>query len=393
MAGAAPQPKSAAGEPVAAIWPDAETIPGSTDFRAALGHSLRNYFPTLFVIGFGILFYTTLSQYFIRQYHIEWTPKLGDHVASLTIDMPFALQFFALIYAVVLIPYYLARPGHASSAATAFAYLSRRARKIGAAEPSETEKQAMLCLLLKFIFVPFCIHGMLVYLVYLNAQIVEFSLIGASGAWPDAFSFYNSHLHYFILNLIFLFDFVPFVIGYLIQAKTLGNEIVSVDSSLLGWTVCLMCYPPFNAAVVELLPFQVFDLVPAYPTFSVAVHLALNATLLICFALYASASVSLGFKCSNLTNRGTVDSGLYGTIRHPAYVFKNIAWWIGALPFFYTLLQQSILTGVWAMVCLGGWSGIYMLRAIREERHMLSGNNGYQEYTQRVRYRFVPGLL
>lgn len=392
MAGAADRTSSPADAPASAE-PRSFVFAGQQKGTLAFRECLINYLPTLLVIGFGIAFYTTLSRYFMRLYKISWTPEFGGHAASLTIDMATALQFFALLYAVLLIPYYLARPGKPSSAAVAAAYVWRRARKVGLSQPTEAEKQGMLCLLLKFIFIPFCIHGMLVYCTYLNGQVTQFANLYQSGAWPDAFSFYNTHLHFFILNLIFLADFVPFVIGYLIQAKILDNEIVSVDARLSGWAVCLVCYPPFNAAVVELLPFQVFDQVPAYPALSATSHLALNGLLLLFFAMYASASLSLGFKCSNLTNRGIVSSGLYGRMRHPAYFFKNLAWWLGAMPYFLTLLKTSPMTGLWAMACLAGWSGIYVLRALNEERHLLEGDNGYRAYAEKVRYRFIPGVL
>lgn len=364
---------------------------------SALARCLSDYLPTIALIGIGLLFYTRLSQYFIGQYRIRWTPTFGDFAAPFVVDMPLALQCFAALYAVVLIPYYLARPHARSSASVAWDYVQRTGvcilRRMGWQQPAEAERQALLCLLLKFIFIPFCIHGMLVYLAYLNRQFTEFDALQKTLADIDVWSFYNQHFHYFLLNLIFLVDFIPFVIGYLIQAKSLDNEIVSVDSSLAGWAVCLLCYPPFNAAMVQLIPFQVYDLAPAYPDFSKAVHLVLNVAMLVCFALYASASVSLGFKCSNLTNRGVVASGLYGVIRHPAYVFKNAAWWLGALPIFIMQMQQSFLSGLWAMLCLAGWTFLYGLRAIREERHLLSDGNGYREYQKQVPYRFVPGVV
>jgi hypothetical protein len=36
---------------------------------------------------------------------------------------------------------------------------------------------------------------------------------------------------------------------------------------------------------------------------------------------------------------------------------------------------------------------LYVLRAITEERHLLMGRNGYAEYSQRVRWRFIPRIV
>ena len=387
-------------DPSADAAAEASRLPSAS---AGKGHSelkrcLCSYAATMTVVVIGLYFYTALSPYYISLYHLSWTPMLAGHVAPVTIDLPLALRTFAAVYALVLLPYYALRPGRLSNAHTMFRFIFRRIASWSAATPAErhghladVDKQAMLCLLLKFIFIPFCIHGLVAYLAYTNDQIAGLRelLAGASGI--DLFSFYNSHLHYLILNMIFLVDFFPFVVGYLVQARILDNEVVSVDASLGGWLACLACYPPFNVAMAALLPWQVVDLAPAYPTFSIVTHLALNAVLLTCFGFYAYASVSLGFKCSNLMHRGIVRRGLYRAVRHPAYLFKNLAWWTGAIPLLVNLAQTSLKEFFWTGFCLAGWSCIYGLRALSEERH-LSRHADYRAYMQQVPFRFIPGV-
>jgi hypothetical protein len=39
-----------------------------------------------------------------------------------------------------------------------------------------------------------------------------------------------------------------------------------------------------------------------------------------------------------------------------------------------------------------GWTAIYALRALTEERHLLLRDNGYAQYATAVRWRFVPGI-
>ena len=145
-------------------------------------------------------------------------------------------------------------------------------------------------------------------------------------------------------------------------------------------------------AVAALLPLQVLEMAPVYPTFSKTAHLLVNGMLLAFFGCYAWASVSLGFKCCNLMHRGIVRGGLYGKIRHPAYVFKNLAWWTAALPVLAGLAHASTKAFLWSLFCLGGWSAIYVWRAICEERH-LSRHSDYRDYVKRVPYRFIPGVL
>ncbi|MET0963617.1 MAG: DUF1295 domain-containing protein [Noviherbaspirillum sp.] len=341
----------------------------------------------------GVYFYTALSPYYAALYQLNWRPMLAGYASPVAISLPHVLWFFAALYALALPPYYLVRRGRWSHAWTLLHCLWRRCAHWLGGRPyrpaSEAERQAMLCLLLKFIFIPFCIHGLIAYLAYTNDQLLGLSDLLRE---QDLFTLYNTRLHALILNIIFLVDFLPFVIGYLIQARMLDNEVVSVDASLSGWLACLVCYPPFNIAATALLPWQVLEMAPVYPMFSATAHLLVNGMLIAFFACYAWSSVSLGFKCSNLMHRGIVSAGLYRRIRHPAYVFKNLAWWTGALPLLASLAQTSVQAFFWSVFCLGGWSGIYVLRALCEERH-LSRHADYREYMKRVPRRFIPRLL
>jgi protein-S-isoprenylcysteine O-methyltransferase Ste14 len=389
-AGLALPNRSAAAEPAASQPASSIAENGAFEWKRCVG----SYAATMVVIAVGLCFYTVLSPYYISLYQLSWTPRLGGHIAPVTIDLPLALKIFALVYALILPPYYAFRRGRFSNSYAMFRCLFRRLLPWKAQQSrhhADEDRQAMLCLLLKFIFIPFCIHGLVAYLAYANAQIVGLSELTASGSRMSMVAFYNSHLHYLILNLIFLVDFFPFVVGYLVQARFLDNEVVSVDASPGGWFACLVCYPPFNVAMAALLPWQVVDLAPAYPAFPVAVHFAINTVLLAFFAFYAWASVSLGFKCSNLMHRGIVCRGLYRRIRHPAYLFKNLAWWTGAIPLLVGLAQTSLKSFFWTSFCIAGWTFIYILRSLAEERH-LSRHADYRLYMEQVRFRFIPGI-
>ena len=103
------------------------------------------------------------------------------------------------------------------------------------------------------------------------------------------------------------------------------------------------------------------------------------------FAVYVWASVALGFKASNLTNRGIVAKGPYKYVRHPAYASKNLSWWIMAIPFIIS--QGAVAVLGMAIVTFG-----YFLRALTEERH-LSMDPDYVEYCKKVKYMFIPGII
>ena len=81
-------------------------------------------------------------------------------------------------------------------------------------------------------------------------------------------------------------------------------------------------------------------------------------------------------------------------MRHPAYAAKNLAWWIGALPNLYAIFASgNARHAAYSLLALCGWTLIYALRAITEERHLLLTDNGYAEYMTRVKWRFIPGVI
>jgi len=188
---------------------------------------------------------------------------------------------------------------------------------------------------------------------------------------------YNS-----IFHLLFIVDVGIALIGYTFASRWLDNRTRSVDMTPLGWFVALACYPPFNSFISE--NFVHYDGLDTHDIFTsdVAITIILGL-LIVLYTIYVWATVALGFKFSNLTNRGIVSSGPYRFVRHPAYAAKNIAWLID-----YTY----VYTNIWATLAFFIWNGIYIVRALTEERH-LGHDPAYRAYEKQVKYRFIPGVL
>lgn len=180
------------------------------------------------------------------------------------------------------------------------------------------------------------------------------------------------------IDLMIFVDVAYFTVGYLVELPFLKNTIRSVEPTLLGWFVCLVCYPPFNNSF-----FSYFDhpVASSWPEFGEATRGAVTAATVVLWFIYTWASVALGLKASNLTNRGIVDRGPYRFVRHPAYAGKVTVWVLGVI-----FLGEGFGLNIFAAVC------IYILRAITEERH-LSADPEYVEYRKRVRWMFCPGIL
>lgn len=185
----------------------------------------------------------------------------------------------------------------------------------------------------------------------------------------------NGYLVTFFLTI----DALIFAIGYSIESKFLKNEIKSVEPTLLGWIVCLFCYNPFFPhSFYIFFDYQLLNFHCEYPQW---VLITMTSIITIMWGIFAWASLSLGFKASNLTYRGIVTSGPYRFVRHPAYTAHLTIWFIEMIFFCQYSLGLFI-----------GFVFIYYLRAWTEERH-LSQDSDYLKYKSQVRWRFIPYLI
>jgi protein-S-isoprenylcysteine O-methyltransferase Ste14 len=92
--------------------------------------------------------------------------------------------------------------------------------------------------------------------------------------------------------------------------------------------------------------------------------------------IYLLATFAFGVRFSNLTHRGILTGGPYRFTKHPAYVAKNLSWWLITLPF---IPNHGWVDAIKSTLGLAGVSFIYYMRARTEERH-LSRDPTYVRY-------------
>jgi protein-S-isoprenylcysteine O-methyltransferase Ste14 len=366
-----------------------------------------NYFSTLGFIGLSYWVISDLSGFHRSMLQGQWQFGMFEIDAVLTVHTLFL--FLIALYAVVLIPFYARYPWLHSKAFVFLQGLRLSLARIGRPQSparralqtqhswrlplktglSPAAKQAGLALLLKFFFAPLMINWCLNHIADAANSVVQ--LLDGIDEGVSGRELFDTWLFWACFQLILFVDTLLFTLGYIIEVPALGNRIRSVDPTFFGWFICLACYPPFNDFTSRFLVWQSSD----FPHFdSTTLHYAANIALLTALAIYSWASVALGFKASNLTNRGIIGHGPYAFVRHPAYAAKNLAWWIGALPNLYIVFASGDARAAgYSLLALCGWTTIYALRAITEERHLLLANNGYAEYMTRVRWRFIPGIV
>lgn len=186
-------------------------------------------------------------------------------------------------------------------------------------------------------------------------------------------------LSQWLVTLMFVIDIAFATVGYLLTLKPLDAHIRSATPYAAGWAAALICYPPFilmsNGGPLDYRPgsqdwFYWLQGHPALLTFAGFVLAGLTA-------IYAWATVAFGLRFSNLTDRGILTHGPYAFSKHPAYLSKNLFWWVAGLPFLVT--TGNPVDAIRNTVLLAAVSGVYYWRAKTEEWH-LSADPAYGAY-------------
>ena len=257
-----------------------------------------------------------------------------------------------------------------------YKYLRSLRKKAHSHSPTleKHEKTTILFVLVKIFFLPLMLNFAFGNLTSAKRQLIEIFEGSLSSLLSiDSFNFAIFPL---LLTLIFFIDTAYFAFGYAIESKYLKSKVLSVEPTIFGWVVALASYPPFNSYMVKYIDWYADDYILFSTTTTTFIVRLVILTLL---TVYLSATIALGAKASNLTNRGIVSRGPYKYVRHPAYIAKNTAWWITIIPVF----------SLPAFLSMTAWSIIYHLRAITEERH-LNRDPNYLMYKRKVKYRYIP---
>ncbi len=187
---------------------------------------------------------------------------------------------------------------------------------------------------------------------------------------------YPYNVFHYCNEFIFLVDLAFAATGYMMTFRLFNTHIRSSEPTVLGWLAAVVCYWPFWADVFGRYYFAYNTGVYWTGIFSQnqTMFIVWMFLILSCEAIYSLATVALGLHFSNLTYRGLVSSGPYAYTKHPAYVFKNISWWLMSMPFM--VWSENPALAVKGCCLLLGLNALYYLRAKTEENHL----SHYPEY-------------
>jgi len=110
--------------------------------------------------------------------------------------------------------------------------------------------------------------------------------------------------------------------------------------------------------------------------------LVIAACLMVWHVMMTNAYLSSWARLQEDRGQVVVQKGAYWRIRHPMY--------LGIIMAFLGI--PLILGSWWAMIPSIVIIGLFVYRTYREDLMLIHGLTGYAEYTERVRYRLLPGI-
>ncbi|WP_164753428.1 MULTISPECIES: isoprenylcysteine carboxylmethyltransferase family protein [unclassified Mesorhizobium] len=180
-----------------------------------------------------------------------------------------------------------------------------------------------------------------------------------------------------LIDVFYLLDVLLAVIAYTLTLRVIDSHIRSTEPTIGGWAICLICYRPFVDAQGHYIQYELDELhwdkvLAPYPW----LYVLWGSAILLLVFIYVWSTAAFGLRFSNLTHRGIITNGPYRWVKHPAYLSKNLCWWLISVPF---VAGAGWLTAVQSCLMLGAANLVYYLRARTEERH-LSADPIYRDY-------------
>ncbi|VVE47740.1 hypothetical protein PPN31114_04517 [Pandoraea pneumonica] len=194
-----------------------------------------------------------------------------------------------------------------------------------------------------------------------------------------------------LYGLCYFIDVGLVAMGYLLTLRVADTHLRSTEPTMLGWAVALACYEPFWSLIGrQYLRYETGFAWGQWLWGSSLLYGIWGCAILALTMIYVWATISFGARFSNLTHRGIITNGPYRWTKHPAYVAKNLSWWLIYIPF---VAHGPLDEALRHCLLLLGVNGIYAMRAWTEERH-LSRDPVYVAYAKWVDanglFRFLP---
>ena len=231
--------------------------------------------------------------------------------------------------------------------------------------------QLFLGWLVKLFFLPLMV-------VYLSGNINKFNDINTS--WEFITQDFT-HIYDHLWILPFTIDLAFVTIGYVLTLRLFDSHIRSTEPTALGWLSAIICYQPFFGTLSALYLAYNLDNYTwgnwLQGQGNDIGYMIWGSIILVLLLIYALSSVMFGIRFSNLTHRGIITNGPFRYSKHPAYLSKNLSWWMISIPFISQSGHFTEVIRACSMLIL--MNLVYYVRAKTEERHLMQ-DPVYQEY-------------
>ena len=229
---------------------------------------------------------------------------------------------------------------------------------------------------------PLPLWGIALIPVYISVLfIVILFPLAQDWAWIEAWLFIVSFVVNFTISYYLINKKNPRVIRNRMKIKKVGVTEKTRSSSRSDLFIMPLLSIGFIGAIV-LPPFDYrfqWTIIPFYV--EIIGLVILNFGLIIMdFAMVQNAYAS---KILDI-NKGQklIDTGLYGHVRHPLYT--------GAI---LMILGLPIALGSWISLIPAVFGSLALIVRIRfEEKMLIEGMDGYEEYRSRVKYKIIPKI-
>ncbi len=183
----------------------------------------------------------------------------------------------------------------------------------------------------------------------------------------------------FMYDLSFTMDLMFGTVGYLCTFRILDSHVRTVEPTTLGWLAALICYQPFWSLISnQYIHYEGSMFWDNWLLGVPAIRVLWGVTIVALLLTYAMSTISFGLRFSNLTNRGIITSGPYRFTKHPAYLSKNLSYWMVSVPFIEPLGWRIAVMHTVALIAV---NLLYFLRAKTEERHLMRDPD-YRAYAE-----------
>jgi len=227
-------------------------------------------------------------------------------------------------------------------------------------------KEYFLAVLIKAFFLPL----MFIFVITEWNTLQNFSYVPADIKEFFALSFHS----------IYFLDVTLATIGYIFTLRIFDAHVRYPEMRWGGWIVCIMCYAPFNQVIFGNFITYHDNLdwhhwIGDYPV----LYVFWGSLILLGNIIFVFATINFGLRFSNLTHRGIITHGAYAFSKHPAYISKNINWWLMEIPMLGVSFGAALKNTLMLMVV----NLVYYMRAKYEES-MLMQDPVYQKYAEYI---------